>query len=95
MVTQLKNVNTTISALEDQLTDEYRRSLEGQLEQRRAELKAHDDVKPGEVKTSQDAQEQQAMEVVEQDSPIWLPKPIAWMERLLSSRSNYEKPLGR
>ena len=67
-VTHLKNVNTTISALEDQLTDEYRRSLEGQLEQRRAELKAHDDVKPGEVKEpSQDPQEQQAMEVIKQE----------------------------
>ena len=68
LVTQLKNVNTTISALEDQLTDEYRRSLEGQLEQRRAELKAQDEVKPGEVKEpSQDPQEQQAMEVVKQE----------------------------
>src|SRR5262245_33744444 len=47
---ELAEVNTSIVVLEDQSTEEHRKRLEGRLEQRRAELAAHDEAKPAEVK---------------------------------------------
>ena len=40
IVVELSEVNDAIVAMEDQLTEEYRRSVESQLEQRRAELRS-------------------------------------------------------
>ena len=65
---ELSDVNAAIVALEDQLTDEYRKGLEARLEQRRSELKAHDEAKPSEVQEpSQDPQEQEVTEVVKRE----------------------------
>ena len=61
LVMELAQVNTSIGSLEDQMTDAYRKSLEAQLEQRRNELKAHDEAKPVEVKEpSTDPQQREA-----------------------------------
>ncbi len=61
LTVEITKVNGAIVALEDQLTDEYQKSIEAQLSQCRAELKAHDDAKPAEVKEpEQDSQAQQA-----------------------------------
>jgi energy-coupling factor transporter ATP-binding protein EcfA2 len=68
LAAEISAVNAEIVALEDQLTDAYRKSIEGQLEQRRAELKAHDEAKPPEVREpSQDPQEQEVTEIVRQE----------------------------
>ncbi len=65
LTADLTGVNATIVVLEEQLTDDYRKRLEGQLGQRRAELKAQDDAKPGELQEpGQDPQQQEAMEAV-------------------------------
>lgn len=46
---ELADVNNTILSLEEQATDEYRRSLASRLEQRQAELRALEQAKPKEV----------------------------------------------
>lgn len=67
LTTELAKVNAEIVALEGQLTDEHRKSLESQLEQRRAELKAHEEAKPVEVnEPTQDREQQLAIEGVKQ-----------------------------
>lgn len=61
----LVGANATIAVLEDQLTDEHRKSLEAQLEQRRAELEAHGQAIPAEIKEpKQDPQAQEATKVI-------------------------------
>ncbi len=68
LISELASMNADIVALEDQLTEEYRKTLESQLEQCRAELKAHDESKPSEVREpNQDPQEQQATETIKQN----------------------------
>ena len=65
LATELSEVNAAIVVLEDQMTEEYRKSLDASLEQRRAELKAHDEAKPVEIKEpEQDAQAQDATKLV-------------------------------
>ena len=65
LATELSEVNAAIVALEDQMTEEYRKSLDASLEQRRAELKAHDEAKPVEIyEPEQDAQAQDATKLV-------------------------------
>ncbi len=65
---ELSEVNVAIVALEDQLTDEYRKGVESRLEQRRSELKAHDEARPSEVtEPSQDPNEQEATDIVKQE----------------------------
>lgn len=61
LVGELGACNSVIVDLEDQGTPEHRASLQSQLEQRRAELKAHDEARPEEVKEpQQDPETQQA-----------------------------------
>lgn len=68
LAAELADVNSAIVALEDELTEEHRKGLEAQLNQRRAELKAHDDTKPAEVlQPDQDVQEVRAAEGVKQE----------------------------
>lgn len=68
LTVELANLDAAIVALEDQQTEEHRKSLEAQLEQRRAELKAHDQATPPEVKEpSQDPAEQEAAEAVKRE----------------------------
>lgn len=59
---EVAKINKVIASLEDQQTDEHRKGLEASLEQRRAELKAHEDAKVAEVpKPSDDPHAQGAM----------------------------------
>jgi ABC-type lipoprotein export system ATPase subunit len=68
VASELSEVNATIVVLEDQLAEEYRRSIEARLEQRRAELRAHDEAKPGEVKEpSTDPQNEAGSEVTKRE----------------------------
>lgn len=61
----LVGANATIEILEDQLTDEHRKSLEAELEQRRSELEAHSQAKPAEIKEpKQDPQALEASKVI-------------------------------
>lgn len=61
----LRACNAVIVGLEDQLTPEHRMSLQSQLDQRRAELKAHDEARPKAVKEpQQDPQAQEATAAV-------------------------------
>ncbi|MGH7872843.1 MAG: hypothetical protein ACREQO_11575 [Candidatus Binatia bacterium] len=65
---ELSEVNAAIASLEDQLTEEYRRSIEARLEQRRAELIAHDGAEPTEVKEpSTDLQNQAGAETIKKE----------------------------
>ena len=65
---ELADVNAAIVAREEQLTPHHRQSLEAQLEQCQAELKAHDDAKPAQVTLpSQDTLEQEAAELVKRE----------------------------
>lgn len=65
VLVRLANANDDIVALEDQSTDDHRRSLESQLEQLRKELEAHDRTKPAEVREpAQDPQARKAMEAI-------------------------------
>lgn len=68
LVVDLADVNAEILSREDQLTKDHRKSLEGQLAQRQAELSAHESVKPPEVKEPrQDAVEVAATEKVKEE----------------------------
>lgn len=61
----LESANTVIEGLEDQFTDEFRQNLEGKLKQRKAELKAHDEAKPVEIKEpEQDPQAQETTKTI-------------------------------
>ena len=65
---ELSEVNVAIVALEDQLTDEYRKGVESRLEQRRSENKAHDEARPcRSPEPSQDPNEQAATDIVKQE----------------------------
>lgn len=68
LLVKLADVNGAIVDLHDRLTPEYRKGLEGELAQRRNELRAHDDAKPAEVKEpSEDPQEQATSALVKQE----------------------------
>jgi ABC-type lipoprotein export system ATPase subunit len=49
----LRSCNSVIVGLEDELTPEHRTTLQSQLDQRRAELKAHDEARPKAVEEPQ------------------------------------------
>jgi ABC-type lipoprotein export system ATPase subunit len=49
LLKKLEHLNRQIVEFEDQLTEEHRKRIEGQLAQREAELKTHEDSKPAEV----------------------------------------------
>jgi ABC-type lipoprotein export system ATPase subunit len=81
----LASTNVIIEGLEDQCTDEYRKNIEGRLEQRRAELKAHDEAKPQEVKEpEQDPQTQETTKAITADL-VGLQKRIDELENLLTA----------
>jgi ABC-type lipoprotein export system ATPase subunit len=65
LVGELEDINSNIVSLEDQLTEEYRKSLESQLSQCRSELKAHEETRPLEVKKpNEDMQAQETTKTV-------------------------------
>jgi len=68
LAAELVGMNSAIVTLEDELMEEHKKGLQAQLNQRRAELKAHDDAKPVEVtQPSQDVQELEAAEGVKRE----------------------------
>jgi ABC-type lipoprotein export system ATPase subunit len=82
---ELTSVNAAIVATEDQMTAEFRRSVEAQLAQRRAELAAHDKARPTEVKSpEQDADVQEASKAVSAELAI-LQGRIAELQKTLDS----------
>jgi energy-coupling factor transporter ATP-binding protein EcfA2 len=61
LLSRLSEVNQDIVTLESQLTDTYRKKLEGELDQREKELKAHDEARPAVVQDpGEDATAQEA-----------------------------------
>ena len=64
----LKAVNVEIVGYEEQLTPTYRKTLEAQLDQKREELKAHDDSKPKEVpEPNHDAAQKEATALIKKE----------------------------
>lgn len=63
--TEMAAINAAIVALEDHLAPEHRKSLEAQIAQHRAELKAHDGAKPSEVlEPGQNTEQQDTLALV-------------------------------
>lgn len=68
LVRDLSKVNAELSRLERELSAEFRSGLEQQLEQRRAELLAHDEARPPEVLEPQkDEQQQERIKGVQEE----------------------------
>ena len=65
VLVDLAATNDAIVQLEDQCTEEYRKSLSAQLYQRRTELEAHSEAKPAEVKEpEQDPEAQETTKAI-------------------------------
>ncbi len=65
LISEMTDVNNAMASVEDELTDEYRKKVEAQLMQRRAELEAHDRARPVEMREpTQDAAAQETVQAV-------------------------------
>lgn len=89
---ELEDINNEIVSLEDQLTEEYRKSLESKLLQRRNELKAHEETRPLEVKEpNEDMRAQETAKTVTNDLVELQTKTVALENELASEREIYRK----
>lgn len=92
LMRELEDINTDIISLEDQLTEEYRKSLESKLLQRQSELKAHEETKPLEVKEpNEDMRAQEATKTVTKDLFELQTKTISLENELASKKEIYRK----
>lgn len=92
LMRELEDINTDITSLEDQLTEEYRKSLESKLLQRQRELKAHEETKPLEVKKpNEDTRAQEATKTVTNDLLELQTKTVTLENALTSNREIYRK----
>lgn len=92
LMRELEDINTDIVSLEDQLTEEYRKSLKSKLLQRQDELKAHEKTKPSEVKEpNEDMRAQEATKTVTKDLVELQTKAVELENELASKREIHRK----
>lgn len=91
LVDELEDINIEIVYLENQLTGEYRKSLEAQLVQLYSELKAHEEVRPAEVKEpEEDMQAQEVMKKITSEL-LDLQRRTSELEKGLSSNKEINR----